>query len=1163
MGMQAFMMGFGGTGAHILTHIKENLYIKYGNVPEYFKFLYMDTLADWKPGSEISVQQGKIKEQTAVASIEEKGNLDPQTEYYQLLDRTPSLSDFVYDLLPGYGNEDRVSHLKNWLHASWLGDSGNIKKASLAIAEGAAQQRQIGRFAMFQNVQQIVNHTSSSLQQLNTFAAGQPVNIWIIGSSAGGTGAGCIIDAAYMARLAAERAGISRIQVYGVIVFPNVYSGMAGIIEARAYSLFREMERVQGVLGVGGNISPSDKYRMDVGDRDIFSHVVYDPNRSYCSNVESALFDRLFYVGNECNNEPARKKFFSSVANGIDPYLDDRSGPPLLEGAVNLSGAASAFGASKFYIPKETLIELFAWQEVENYLTSLTAPKDAGNIYYGASNDRQEKAEEKIKHLLYLFDRLFELTGLTEDQQRQFGERTLTPETIVKEYYQLFQLDISEDEKRKAAWTYINPYISFKDKYVNEILPDELKTKSYAENRKLPKKDRLKENELESRDRFHKELNAITKKYTDKEGGNETFEEGRKILFNCISDHLCKQIDSIITDSFQESGFTFCTLNEDGTASREGTGLTKLYKELQHIVAEGEKGILYSITQLVEKFVKTYEAQKTEFEQNKVNTLEDIKDFKQKSGLSKLFSGGPSIDQVQTQARSEMSEYIEWYQKNELLKDMKNLVYEVKKRFEDWNGVLKSIIDSLTLSTDSCLKDCVEAIGRLEKRLQDMAQNENAIISLGGTPERPDTNMQGFKETMKKMALFSEDTRLVERIKNVSKWESIPAHDKNQDKKDKKTVGFSFTINFEQLKPELPSKTYTNTEIKQIAKDLHKEFHSIIKDRLTMLDIYDYMIFLQGKDPNVPANLATRLFNEAAPLIEAANPDDFWLVYQMPPSSEKDNFMQALQTEIKKTSLGSQEKPPITEYMDNNSISLVRVRKPSLSEINDLNKCRNDYLTLLRAERKKVKARPEEDEKLRRSQVFHPFRQELEAWYIERQYCKAGEAELYESDLIPPRIVRLLEHPDMMQAFVDCIATGAIEKKENDDGKSEWVWHNTRVKKDYILTDRNVEPDPTLVMAAVVFVLQRREAGTSLKEITLKDAQESAVTCAQNKDDTKNNAVQDFIANQLNDYLNKYFPYVEGRDEQLHEREKKSLKLIFEFYGNPKVGTDLRNRSEL
>src|SRR5215213_3981938 len=279
MAMQALVMGFGGTGAHILTALKELTVLKHGTKPESVKFLLFDTIADWRPGRTVKLLGGAAEEQIAKAS-EAKNSLDPASEYFYLRDHDPDLKTHVFDFLKPTGSPERYPHLKDWLNAPWL--KLHVREANLSIVEGAAQQRQIGRFAMFQNADRVKNKIAQLINELAQQAKDTGVNVWVVGSSAGGTGAGCLLDAAYLTRLAVKDYGRRDIQLTGVIVLPDVYDDKAGISKARAYSLFRELNRIQG-LGIG---QTGEEASMEFTSR-----VFYDSKRLMVSSSEKGLFD--------------------------------------------------------------------------------------------------------------------------------------------------------------------------------------------------------------------------------------------------------------------------------------------------------------------------------------------------------------------------------------------------------------------------------------------------------------------------------------------------------------------------------------------------------------------------------------------------------------------------------------------------------------------------------------------------------------------------------------------------------------------------------------------------------------------------------------------------------------------------------------------------------
>jgi hypothetical protein len=176
---------------------------------------------------------------------------------------------------------------------------------------------------------------------------------------------------------------------------------------------------------------------------------------------------------------------------------------------------------------------------------------------------------------------------------------------------------------------------------------------------------------------------------------------------------------------------------------------------------------------------------------------------------------------------------------------------------------------------------------------------------------------------------------------------------------------------------------------------------------------------------------------------------------------------------------------------------------------------------------------------------------------VERRQSSLEHRAIGARDHLPPRIVRLLEDPAMMQTFVHCVATGAIEQFDGS-----WIWHDSANSREVFLTEREAEPRADLLRAAVIFVLQQREGRRNGRiPIRLEDARKSAVKAAQDRGLSKDEAVREFVAQKLDDYLRDHFPV--GDDEAAHERETRGLRVLFEFYCHPQIQTQLRERLDL
>lgn len=1128
MAMQALVMGFGGTGAHILTALKELTVLKHGSKPESVKFLLFDTIADWRPGRTVKLLGGAAEEQIAKAS-EEKNSLDPASEYFYLRDQDPDLKTHVFEFLKPTGSPERYPHLKDWLHAPWL--KLHVREANLNIVEGAAQQRQIGRFAMFQNADRVKNKVAQLISELAQQARSASVNVWVIGSSAGGTGAGCLLDAAYLTRLAVKGSGRD-IQLTGVIVLPDVYNDKSGISKARAYSLFRELNRIQG-LGIG---QTGEEASMEFTSR-----VFYDSRRLMVSSREKGLFDRLFYLGHECNNDEQRQDFFASVASAIDPYLDENSGPVLLQEAVNETSPALSMGASRLYVPEETLADMFAWEQVENYLSRLGAPNEERegilDIYSGSSADREDGANSRVKNLLKLFGDLLERTNQRDDVNSLYVQNTVTPEKIVTEWYQfgggsIAGIQLSPAEKLAVQLTYINPYVSFTETDETKVAITDRVTKTYRENERARG---LKENQEQSKVRFAAQLDEISKKYTNAAGGERTFVKGLKQVLDIISAQLRGRVDSGIMDELtQATSFVV-----DPDKPRQGTILTRLR-------AEGQYGVsaLRKIDELIAKFIATLNEEAAFREQQPVSALNQLTASRSPGFLGIISTW---VETYQQLARDECYEYIRWHQKRELIKNMQQLVRSVIKRFEDWQAVFDGALDSLVLQQpESSLYQVRTRYLKKElaSRLSRLGKNQSARISWEPlNTERPDVTMQGYREELKKCIYVRPDVTLADEALAATHWEAGI----NKD-------------GLPELKLVLNLKTtfaYASQTWSDVHRDLRDYFRQRMEGSLKDKDIFDYLLYARQKGVS-PRKIAELLHGAARVLINAQGGEECRLVFKDPVVPAKQDLAAAIKAALDETpelKVNDSE----TTHSDKNSITLLKIEKPNLDDIEDLRSCREEYVAM---QTEQLKDDNRHDDEVNRSQVYHAFRAELEAWFIERRYCMQRHVDAAEYH-IPPRIVRLLDEPAMMHAFVRCLATGAVEKMS--DG---WQWHDTVNDEDVTLVSFDDKPGADVVQAATTFVLLQREGRKGgQRRITLEDASQSVVDMAARKGKTRDVMLTNFRKN-LDKFLGDNLRAAQKKTPKgevqtaLDKKETQGLQMVLDFYADPETRTALQHRME-
>jgi Tubulin like len=214
------VIGLGGTGHGAVLKLKKRFIDAYGSVPPIISFIAIDT-------TENVEHSEKARDGSAVT-------LEPNSERYVLSVANPGA-------LVNGTNE----HIDEW----W---PRNVPIA--AINAGAGQVRARGRLALFaksraifsavrkaiDDVKQIKNTKQMYKEEFRISDRGG-VEVYVVGSLAGGTGSGIFLDISFIARSFLD----SLSNITGVMVLPRVFSAMAGValVKPNAYGALKEVER--------------------------------------------------------------------------------------------------------------------------------------------------------------------------------------------------------------------------------------------------------------------------------------------------------------------------------------------------------------------------------------------------------------------------------------------------------------------------------------------------------------------------------------------------------------------------------------------------------------------------------------------------------------------------------------------------------------------------------------------------------------------------------------------------------------------------------------------------------------------------------------------------------------------------------------------------------
>lgn len=285
---KSLVVGLGGTGGWSLTYLKQRLL-----ADQRWQMLELDpsasTTDDWSrlkyPVTlrELDIDIGKLTDPSA-------GNTE--LHEHEILGITAGVGEMLRKYSDPADPSADYPTIQPWLSR----DEARGLKLDIALesmTKGAGQIRQFGRLAFFLQVLHSDNG-SAALKQLEAAVdllhQGQEDDertIYVVGSAAGGTGSGLMLDTlAYLQRLVSKRAGKVALRTIAFVVLPGAFRGVftsqRGELEnceANGRAFLRELDRMMNnpasvVIDWGagevarGNTQPASHVYLVDGSRD-------------------------------------------------------------------------------------------------------------------------------------------------------------------------------------------------------------------------------------------------------------------------------------------------------------------------------------------------------------------------------------------------------------------------------------------------------------------------------------------------------------------------------------------------------------------------------------------------------------------------------------------------------------------------------------------------------------------------------------------------------------------------------------------------------------------------------------------------------------------------------------------------------------------------------
>jgi hypothetical protein len=313
----SLIIGLGGTGALTIRHLKEQMLNIYDNeTPDEVGMLVIDTSR--KPLAQFN--QGVVTREAGMGY----GAIDLQpNEIIHIGGDAKRLLENTHRRQPG------TDHLQNWLDAGYYRRQDD---SLMKIENGAGQYRQIGRLAFFMDV--ATQNTSSLYRRINEriralgskLKADRSLQVFVVGSLTGGTGAGLFIDVVNLVhRIASSGSTKVPVQARGYFFLPDAFGATLNNTEIndaypRSYAALRELSRF---------VLHED---IDLGYPMYYHPSTNQDNQGLWRNrVTDKIFNLIYLVDgtrkqNPLRNFPIGKGATPSVADAILSMIDSSAG---------------------------------------------------------------------------------------------------------------------------------------------------------------------------------------------------------------------------------------------------------------------------------------------------------------------------------------------------------------------------------------------------------------------------------------------------------------------------------------------------------------------------------------------------------------------------------------------------------------------------------------------------------------------------------------------------------------------------------------------------------------------------------------------------------------------------------------------------------------------
>lgn len=1025
--MGHIVLGIGGTGQKVLTHLKHLL-------PESVRtkvfLLSLDT-----------VSKSNIDNYEVAGT---RLDYDNNREYFHIADERKML----IGLRGGTLRDDEASLFKqNFRFEEYRFRADLVSDEDLRIEKGAGMHRQISAAGVLINSLDIV-------AKLKEFARKLPpgrITIWVVGSLAGGTGGGSLLPLGALARLAMQDQADANVRA--IVVLTESYRYAKGVSKGRGFALLRELDYAREV----GAEKMDRLFEQPRQGRPF--HERFEFKGSPLARV-GTLFDSYSYVDRPCASKEETASLLQEVGNALRLFIDEAASAEIDQALANASAANArlgiftpvpTYGLHEILVPADDIARLFALEKARDLVWKIAQPNDELTGLRGLRGEGEGPAKGAISEI---FPSMATVENLSPkpalppevDAVRKFKEDSMyRADGVVRRLFNvsaLVERGLSEDGKR--AFQLATADLS------HDVLTVEEKRKA---------KKQLRSPDDEKRD-FKKEIDDARKRHlgATRDGGNASEPRSFSAARQAILHELRKIVEERIGRRFIE--------RELG-GSWKGHDTSRLRRTIQatdevNTLAEEFAGVVRSLAALEmagTAGLQSLERRRTEADARLREAEAKLEQATVERRLLRL--DWSDLDTRQQQYRRASNEFVDACRAEWLVETFVQVLEIVRDVAGQWRQQLQDVAERLVHkpSDKGLLNQLKKRLDAASQHLEERTRLTTASIGLGRSIDLDGYRAELLREFQQTFAVPPDEWL------DDAKW-VLPVDEQGNPTGERRPL-----LRLPKLPGHGSGPLEPGEAVRTIEEILWKQADGFLETK----SIWDYLAFWVKQNGGEWQAVGRHLRTKNKLLLDGAMKDNedhkprLVLLYNNRGLKEGIQWADAVREGVMAAQPGLRQLVPedlgtVTGYPNRWAMGLFQSVGFDAEDVPAFRDMRQEYLQEQKLPNTDANWMP---------YTYHTLRGLQVAFDIEREaYHRDSTTFPQPQDLLHPLVARGLREPHYAWYFFRLLALGAIDRTPKD----EWRIKEYDERGDLLLTnerDGNLRGD--LVLAMSRFCVQQRE----------------------------------------------------------------------------------------